>query len=117
MKTKSKIKTSAFRLATNGINQIFLNNKLLTLAVVATVPSLFLWFSATLSYLYISYIGPFIFKLSKIGEIFTFLILPLLALFFGFLAHRKNPRKLTKVLIATNAILLSFVLVASLFLS
>jgi len=88
-------------------------NKLLTIAIIVTLPSIFLWFSATLSYLYISYIGPYIFKLSNVGEIFVFLLLPTVGLISGYLAYRKNPRKLTKLIIAANVILLVFVLIFS----
>jgi cytochrome bd-type quinol oxidase subunit 2 len=88
-------------------------NKLLTVALTATIPSVFLWFSATLSYLYISYIGPFIFKLSNVGEIFVFLLLPIVGLVSSFLVRKKNPRKLTAFLLATNTILLLFVLIFS----
>jgi hypothetical protein len=85
----------------------------LAVALVTTTPSVLLWFSATLSYLYINYIGPFIFKLSNIEEILVFLLTPMVGLISSYLAHRKKRRKLTKLLIVTNTILLLFILIFS----
>lgn len=88
-------------------------NKPLFVGLLATIPTLFLWISATISFLYVNYLGPIIFSISEIVEIIIFLALPLAGLSFGILAHRKKSTKLTKTLIVVNGLLLVFTILAS----
>jgi hypothetical protein len=99
------------------IFQWALQNKPIFVALIATIPSLFLWLSATLSFLYINYVGPFIFGLSGIGEFIVFLIIPVIGISSAIFSYKRKRGKLSKYLFMVNAILLLFVLLSSFFLS
>jgi hypothetical protein len=89
-------------------------DKLLIIFLIFTVPGILLWFLATLSFVYINFIAPFIVGLNDLQEVLLFVGFPLAGLFAGIAYYQKNKNKWVKFLVITNLVLLIFTATASL---
>lgn len=90
-----------------------ISNPKLFLSILATSIPFTIWVISTVSYLYVNYLGSFIFNLSQLTEIFLFLFLPFTGLFTGIMAYREYKTKFKFALIIVNCLLLGIIVLAA----
>ncbi|OGM13905.1 hypothetical protein A3A76_05345 [Candidatus Woesebacteria bacterium RIFCSPLOWO2_01_FULL_39_23] len=89
------------------------NNKLLLLGIIFTLPSIYFWISAVLSYTWVNIIGKYILSLPPKYQFLTFLGLPLLGLITSLISYFKSALKPARYLIIVNFVFLILIIFAS----